>query len=296
VEAIDNTWTKAHVFFEEEKELVDLYLEYRKDALTKDGLKHEIECFCSEKREEIAGILDMNFCVYKSILVSELTTNLFRKMSRMKILEKEKNLLPEQDLFDNVETAIKSSVYMYFRRLYNDRNIMKDDPDLHCALFLFIRNYAYSGMFRYNNKGDFNVPYGGIGYNGKSLKKKLAYYKSDKLLAHLDRTDIENMDFESFLRSHNPSEDDFVFLDPPYDSEFCTYAQNEFTHKDQERLAHYMIEECRAKWMLIIKNTDFIYGLYNREGINIRMFDKEYLVSFMNRNNKKVKHLLITNY
>lgn len=46
--------------------------------------------------------------------------------------------------------------------------------------------------------------------------------------------------------------------------------------------------------MMIIKNTDFIYQLYNKEGINIRTFDKEYLVSFMNRNDKKVTHLLIT--
>ena len=48
--------------------------------------------------------------------------------------------------------------------------------------------------------------------------------------------------------------------------------------------------------MMIIKNTDFIFNLYNKDGINIRMFDKEYLVSFMNRNDKKVTHLLITNY
>lgn len=44
------------------------------------------------------------------------------------------------------------------------------------------------------------------------------------------------------------------------------------------------------------KNTDFIYGLYNQPGISIKTFDKEYLVSFMNRNDKKVTHLMITNY
>lgn len=85
-------------------------------------------------------------------------------------------------------------------------------------------------------------------------------------------------------------------MDPPYDSEFSTYAQHAFTRDDQERLAHYMIYECKAKWMMIIKNTDFVYELYNKKGINIRTFDKEYLVSFMNRNDKKVTHLLITNY
>lgn len=66
--------------------------------------------------------------------------------------------------------------------------------------------------------------------------------------------------------------------------------------EDQKRLTTFLLHHSPAKWMMIIKNTDFIYQLYNKEGINIRTFDKEYLVSFMNRNDKKVTHLLITNY
>ena len=48
--------------------------------------------------------------------------------------------------------------------------------------------------------------------------------------------------------------------------------------------------------MLIIKNTDFIYNLYNTKEFRIKTFDKKYLVSFQNRNDKDVEHLLITNY
>ena len=48
--------------------------------------------------------------------------------------------------------------------------------------------------------------------------------------------------------------------------------------------------------MIIIKNTEFIYNLYNRPGIRIIGFDKEYQVSFMDRNEKAVNHLLIMNY
>lgn len=214
----------------------------------------------------------------------------------MRQLEIEKHELPEEDLFDNIETAIKSAVYMNYRHLYNDKDIQSNNVKLHCALFFFMRNYAYSGMFRYSSKGDFNVPYGGIAYNSKLMAKKLNYYRSKPLLNHFADTKIYNFDFEEFFRKSQPAEGDFVFLDPPYDSEFSTYAQNAFTKEDQERLANYMINECKAKWMMIIKNTDFIYSLYNKEGINIRTFDKEYLVSFMNRNDKKVTHLLITNY
>lgn len=64
----------------------------------------------------------------------------------------------------------------------------------------------------------------------------------------------------------------------------------------KRRLANYLLHECKAKWMLIIKNTDFIFQLYNQKGVNIRAFDKEYVVSFMNRNKKQTTHLLITNY
>lgn len=214
----------------------------------------------------------------------------------MRELEKEKHELPEKDLRDNIETAIKSAVYMNYRHLYNNKKNYEKDKKLHCALFFFMRNYAYSGMFRYSSNGDFNVPYGGIAYNSKLMSKKLNYYRSNSLLDHFSNTHIYNLDFEVFLQKTAPTENDFVFLDPPYDSEFSTYAQNEFTKADQERLATFMINHCKAKWMMIIKNTDFIYNLYNKNGINIQTFDKEYLVSFMNRNDKKVTHLLITNY
>lgn len=151
-------------------------------------------------------------------------------------------------------------------------------------------------MFRYNDHGEFNVPYGGIGYN---TKNRVRNFNITVRTAYLNVSIIPQyptMILNSFLGMSNPQENDFIFLDPPYDSEFSTYAQNEFTRKDQQRLADYMLKECRSKWMLVIKNTDFIYSLYNHEGINIRFFDKKYLVSFMNRNDKKVTHLLITNY
>lgn len=295
-ELMDKSWENCVKFFRDNHILVDKYLEYREERITKEELKKFVHEFCASKKDEILDILGKEIGSLPSIIMKEMETNLFRKMARMRKLEIEKHLLPEKDLDDNIETAIKSAVYMNYRYLYNDKSIADSAPTLHCALFFFMRNYAYSGMFRYSSKGEFNVPYGGIAYNSKLMAKKLSYYRSKPLLKHFADTKIYNLDFEEFLRTTNPTEEDFVFLDPPYDSEFSTYAQNAFTKADQERLANYMINECRAKWMMIIKNTDFIYGLYNKEGINIRTFDKEYLVSFMNRNDKKVTHLLITNY
>lgn len=293
---MDESWNNALAFFNANKVLVDIYLSYRNQKMTTDELKAEIRDFCKEKKDEIMEIIGEEFSSYPCVLIKEMETNLHRKMSRMKVLEREKHTLPDADLLDNIETAIKSAVYMNYRHLYNDRSIAEKNAPMQCALFFFMRNYAYSGMFRYSSKGEFNVPYGGIAYNGKLMTKKMEYYCSRQLQGHFADTHIYNLDFETFLREAKPTKDDFVFLDPPYDSEFSTYAQNAFTKADQERLADYIINSCEAKWMLIIKYTDFIYNLYNKDGINIQAFDKEYLVSFMNRNDKKVTHLLITNY
>ena len=295
-EMMDASWVNAADFFNSHKVLVDTYLHYREEKITKEELKRCIHNFCKENENGILNIIGNEFASYSCVLFEETEKNLFRKMARMHELEKEKHMLPDNDLLDNIETAIKSAVYMNYRHMYNNKDIESKNKALHTALFFFMRNYAYSGMFRYSNKGEFNVPYGGIAYNSKLMAKKLSYYRSSQLLSHFADTNIYNLDFEAFLRETDPTEEDFIFLDPPYDSEFSTYAQNAFTRADQERLANYMINKCKAKWMMIIKNTDFIYDLYNKEGINIRTFDKEYLVSFMNRNDKKVTHLLITNY
>jgi DNA adenine methylase len=274
--------------------LCGLFLQYRANLIDVEMLSKQIEAFVSKNQTEIHAIIN-KFDIDKEFFQKELLSTLKRKLQRMKVLEIKKDKMPIDDIQNNIETAIKGSLYMYYRYLYNT---YKDcNQSQKTALFFFLRNYAYSGMFRYNLDGLFNVPYGGIAYNNKLTRKKLEYYQSEKLQMILSKAVVENLDFENFLNKYQPAESDFVFLDPPYDSNFSTYAQNAFTRNDQKRLANYLLKECKASWMLVIKNTDFIYDLYSsKEGIRISSFDKEYTVSFMNRNDKKVKHLLIKNY
>lgn len=185
---------------------------------------------------------------------------------------------------------------MHVRHLYNNVGRYSIPLGVATALFFFVRENAYASMFRYNHRGQFNVPYGGISYNRKDLTRKIAYMRSPELHHYLSNTVIENMDFEVFLLKYSPQPNDFIFLDPPYDSEFSTYAQNEFSMQDQERLAAYLLEQSKAKFMLVIKNTPAVLDLYARKGLTIRAFDKKYLVSFQDRNVREVRHLIITNY
>ena len=278
------------------KFFIDTYKKYSTDKIDDTKLKDILFEFILTHSDQFNGMFSTIFNFNIENFIKEIKINLIRKIKRMKELEKLKNLLPDNDILDNIETALKSAFYMHFRHIYNNTKKYKINNAFKSAIFLFIRNFAYSGMFRYNSNGDFNVPYGGIGYNRKNFQKKVDYLKTKELKSLLDNTIIENEDFEKFFEKHKPTKDDFIFLDPPYDSEFSTYAKNEFTRKDQERLANYLIKKCKGKWMMIIKNTEFIYSLYDNKGLNIKSFDKTYLVSFMNRNDKNVEHLLITNY
>lgn len=296
LQLINGTWCEMLSFARQQKQLMDVYKAYREGQISDIELKTFINNYVSLQQEELLSILPNEFFWLRNIYIEEVKQNITRKMLRMKKIEQQKRLLPDGDICENIDTAFMSALYMYFRSLYNDDDLKKNHSKLLVALFCFIRNYSYSGMFRYNSNGDFNVPYGGIAYNNKTLANKISYYKSAELQALFDRTHIYNQDFETFFNEVTPTAEDFIFLDPPYDSDFSTYAGNEFTREDQKRLAKYLCEQCKAKWMMVIKYTPFIYSLYADRGLNIQAFEKQYLVSFMNRNDKKTKHLIITNY
>ena len=213
----------------------------------------------------------------------------------MKTIEEKKGLLSEQDVLNNIESALKSAFYMHFRHLYNKTKKYAIDLQFATAIFYFVREFCYASMFRYNSEGGFNVPYGGIQYNRKDFLKKIKFLQSTAYKTHLEKTEIFNLDFQEFFQLTQPGEQDYIFLDPPYDSDFSTYAQNLFTKVDHSRLANYL-SQSKARFLLVIKNTDFILNLYSNRKFLIRSFDKKYLVSFQDRNDKSAEHLLITNY
>lgn len=266
----------------------ETYSQYRLNKISKDELIKSIEQFVNGNKTSFAYLLNSELLKHYDIFEKELLRNITAKLVRMKDLEEKKGNLPEKDIYDNFECALKGSFYMFIRTLYNKYD--------NSEYFYFIREYCYSSMFRYNSNGEFNVPYGGISYNRKNFQRKIDYIKSKELQSHFVNTDIYNLDFEEFLDKIKLTKNDFIFLDPPYDTDFSSYVNNTFDKQDQERLANYLINKCPAKFMLVIKNTDFISDLYSNKGLYITSFDKTYMVSFKGRNNRDCEHLLITNY
>ena len=148
-------------------------------------------------------------------------------------------------------------------------------------------------MFRYNAHGEFNIPYGGMSYNRKDMTAKIGNMFNDRIAAAFADTEICCTDFEEFVAQINLTEDDFMFLDPPYDTDFSDYEGKDFTRSDQARLAE-TLRSTPAKFILVIKNTDFIYNLY-KDNFNILSFDKQYTYNVRSRNERGAEHLIVTN-
>ena len=289
LQSLQNAWVRLENVLDSNIEFFNaVYSKYKSNKIDKDKLVANIEHFINENKLEFRSLLNSNLSKHHDIFEKELLRNVSAKLIRMKDLEDKKGNLPEKDIYDNFECALKGSFYMFIRKLYNSFD--------NSEYFYFIREYCYSSMFRYNSNGEFNVPYGGISYNRKNFQRKIDYIKSNELQTHFVNTDIYNLDFEEFLDKIKLAKNDIIFLDPPYDTDFSSYVNNTFDKQDQERLANYLINKCPAKFMLVIKNTDFISNLYDKKGLYITSFDKTYMVSFKGRNNRDCEHLLITNY
>lgn len=274
--------------------LLDLYAQYQVNSTHADiDMPENVSRFVEQQKSILEGIFPQEVVYEIPLLIRTTEKSVTSKIRRMRKLEHKQGALPPEDTLANIEGALKAALYTHCRHLYNHQTNLSYGQ--RSAIFYFIRENAYAAMFRFNRKGEFNVPYGGISYNRKDLSIKIDRMRDPNLLQRLSTATLENMDFFDFLSKHPPAEDDFLFLDPPYDTEFSNYDQNAFVQTDQERLANYLIHECRAKFMLVIQATDYILNLY-RDNFYINSFDKTYMYTIKSRNNREAEHLMITNY
>lgn len=276
-------------------ELVAIYQEIAKQRPATAELSARLTTLLKTQERHFNGLFLPQFCVNTANLELQIVANITSKLLRTAVIEKRHAPLSTADLYKNIETAFRSGFYMHFRDLLNHK-LGPVPAATYSANYYFIREFCYGAMFRYNNQGHFNIPYGGIAYNSKDFRRKVDYILSPAVRQALSGATIETGDFEAALRKHHVGKGDFVFLDPPYDSDFSSYDNNGFGAADHERLAAF-VQSTKAKCMLLISETPFIRSLYaDKPGISIESFDKTYLYNVKGRNNQKANHLVIYNY
>jgi len=229
-------------------------------------------------------------------LLEAIELSVRQKVQRMAKIERERGDLADDDIVLNVEGAMKAAVYYVHRSAYNFLKRQGTWSAQRAVSYYIIRELCYAAMFRYNRKGDFNVPFGGMTYARKDLRSKASAMASADMFDALAPVSFSSDDFEVFLKDARPGPRDFVFLDPPYDSDFNAYEGTSFTAADHERLARYLLCQCDAAWMLVIKRTPMIEMLYGDANLQIVTHSKQYAWNIKQRYDGNTHHLLLTNY
>lgn len=156
------------------------------------------------------------------------------------------------------------------------------------AIYYFINKTSYSGMIRYNSKGEFNVPFGRYKHINTGLLTK-----DHSLL--LQSAEIYNLDYKEIFDM--AAEDDFMFLDPPYDCVFSDYGNEEYKDGFNDECHIKLAEDFRnlkCKALLVIGRTPLTEKLYG--DMIIDEYDKTYAVNIRNRFKSVATHILIANF
>lgn len=185
---------------------------------------------------------------------------------------------------DRVENK-NEELYYALRDMFNHK---VRSEYLDSVLYFFINKTAYSGMIRYNAQGEYNVPFG----------------RYQNFNTHLITEDHHSLlqgaglfcgDFSVLFDM--ATENDFMFLDPPYDCIFNDYGNIEFVNgfdeTEHRRLAAaYRKLRCNAL-MVIGKTplTEELYGDFIKDE-----YDKSYSVNIRNRFKSEAKHIIVANY
>lgn len=279
-----------------EEQVTKAYRKLYDGEIDSAELKALIQTMVDDEAQAFKSLFSEDFCVDSDNLAGQIVKNLSQKLIRtVKVERNTPGGFSKEDLFKNIETGFKSGFYMHFRDLLNRSKTYKISRAKHIANWYYVREYCYASMFRFNSKGEFNIPYGGIGYNKKSLRGKIDYMFSPDVQELFKTTDIFKKDFAELVDEIKLTENDFVFLDPPYDTEFSSYEGNTFDQDDQKRLADF-VANTSAKCMMVIKETPYIKSLYSDDKFTVESFEKSYLYNVRGRNNRDVNHLIIRNY
>jgi DNA adenine methylase len=200
------------------------------------------------------------------------------------------------DFYTSIKNGHSKDIYEFMENhpneemeYYNVREMAINNPLDNAKRFYYLRKTCFRGMLRYNKKGQFNIPFGRYStINYEDLLNK----NYEELLG---RTEFLKTSYETIFKNYI-DENNFMFLDPPYDSEFTDYGYCQFDRKEHEKLAK-LFKETKIRCLMIIGKTDFIEKLY--EEYIVGEYDKSYKFKLYDGrigDDINTKHLVIKNW
>lgn len=181
-----------------------------------------------------------------------------------------------------------------YMALRSDYNKNKDVLDFYTLMF-----YSFSQQFRFNNKGEFNMPFG----NGCFLDKNKEYIRYGIEFFKENNVIITNNDFRK-LNIGKLDCNSFVYLDPPYLDTTATYNEKGgWTIKDEQDLYN-ICEELNDNGIKFGmsnvfankgRTNDNIIEWCNKNKWKVYTFDK-FTYYACGKGNSNTKEVFIKNY
>jgi DNA adenine methylase len=162
------------------------------------------------------------------------------------------------------------------------------------AMLIYMNRTGFNGLYRVNQRGEFNVPFGSYSNpticNEDNLKAVSKVLKDTKIL---------RADFKEGVK--NAAKGDFVYFDPPYvpvsdTANFTEYNGGGFGEKDHRRLAQVFtdLDKKGTKVALSNSDTEFTRGLYR--DFNIHVLKAKRSINCNGGDRGSINELLVTNF
>ncbi len=199
------------------------------------------------------------------------------------------------NLLNHYEAEHSEEFYYEIRNKDKNKNAYNRLSDYtKAARTIYLNKACFNGLYRVNSKNEFNVPFG--------KKTKINTYEGSNLITvsnYLTMNDIkiQSVDFEESLKT--AKKDDFVYIDPPYDSDTSTfnhYTKECFGKEEQRRLAQvYKDLDKRGVYVMLSNhNTTLINELY--KNYHIHIIEAKRNINANGKKRGKVEEVIITNY
>lgn len=137
------------------------------------------------------------------------------------------------------------------------------------ARFIYLNRTCFNGLYRVNQQGEFNVPF------GKYKNPTICDAENLEAVSQaLQRTTLFTGSFVGCLREAEKG--DFVYCDPPYaDVEFTSYTKAGFGLKEQKLLADTLdcLTKRGVKWLLSNSDVEWVrkrYRSYHIDAVKAR--------------------------
>jgi len=168
---------------------------------------------------------------------------------------------PEELIEQARKYPYDEDVYYELRDKFNHANITEVEE---AALMLYFNKTGYNGLYRVNQSGEFNVPFGR--YSNPTIVPEKKIRAASKALENVE---IFNQDFSYIVDFAEKG--DLCYMDPPYQpvsetADFTSYSAEGFDLEEQRRLRDTCVELDEKKVLFVLSNSyaKQIREMYNK--------------------------------